>query len=310
MKPSPSEKSVVTCLDGAAPFGSRYYLILHGKRHWICTPEAASQHNIDISRVRTITPVEMAKIPLSSPISAYPDSLEKCHDATEARAFLLKNLRGRGIEFGPGCSPLPIPPICDVFYADQYDDSTSGPANTYLKNLEFIPCALSMSMMDMSTIEDQSLDFILSSHVLEHVPITIKAIKSGLTKLKSGGLFSFSIPHRDLTFDNLRTLTPLSHFIADYTDYRAERDVLHVVDSYENISFFRNTIAAIGLLKACELAANGDVSFDMHYHTFNENNTHNLMNWFADNVSAFSEFRIHNHLKFSGANEFYLEIRK
>lgn len=62
-------------------------------------------------------------------------------------------------------------------------------------------------------VEDKSVDFVISSHVIEHIFDPIKAIKEWLRVVKKGGYVFIIVPHRDRTFDKDRELTTLQEII-------------------------------------------------------------------------------------------------
>lgn len=66
-------------------------------------------------------------------------------------------------------------------------------------------------------LPDNSQDYILSSHVVEHLPNPIAAFLEWNRLLKPGGIVFMIFPKRDaLSFDATRPITPLQEFIDDY----------------------------------------------------------------------------------------------
>ena len=65
-------------------------------------------------------------------------------------------------------------------------------------------------------VPDGSVDFVISSHVLEHVSNVIRTLKEWNRVVRSGGIIYMIVPHERRTFDRGRPLTPLSHIVADY----------------------------------------------------------------------------------------------
>ena len=61
-----------------------------------------------------------------------------------------------------------------------------------------------------------SLDFVLTSHVIEHMPDPIRALGEWDRVLRPGGVCFLIVPHRDRTFDRDRPRTDLRHHLADY----------------------------------------------------------------------------------------------
>lgn len=65
-------------------------------------------------------------------------------------------------------------------------------------------------------VEDASMNYVISSHVAEHLPNLILCFKEWDRVLKYGGVIFTIIPKRDaLPSDAGRAITPLSHFIDD-----------------------------------------------------------------------------------------------
>lgn len=77
-------------------------------------------------------------------------------------------------------------------------------------------------------IADASYDFVLSSHVLEHLANPLAALEGWTRVLKSGGLLLTVLPHRDATFDHRRPVTTLAHLIQDQRDQVGENDLTHL----------------------------------------------------------------------------------
>lgn len=78
--------------------------------------------------------------------------------------------------------------------------------------------------------ENNSVDFILSSHVLEHFYDPIKALKEWYRVIRPGGYIFAIIPHKERTFDKDRTRTTLEELIGRHNE-TDENKVTEVVDS-------------------------------------------------------------------------------
>lgn len=81
---------------------------------------------------------------------------------------------------------------------------------------------------DLSALADESCDFVISSHMLEHCANPIAALKEWERVLKTGGALLLVLPHRDGTFDRFRPVTPLSHLIQDEQANTPESDTTHL----------------------------------------------------------------------------------
>jgi len=66
---------------------------------------------------------------------------------------------------------------------------------------------------DALPVPDESEDFIISSHVIEHFFDPIKTLGEWLRVVRPGGYIFVIVPHKDRTFDKERERTPLSELI-------------------------------------------------------------------------------------------------
>lgn len=82
--------------------------------------------------------------------------------------------------------------------------------------------------IDMTHITSCSYDFVLSSHVLEHIANPIKALYEWRRILKESGHLILLIPHKDGTFDHLRPPSTIEHLIEDYNNSIEEDDLTHL----------------------------------------------------------------------------------
>jgi SAM-dependent methyltransferase len=75
---------------------------------------------------------------------------------------------------------------------------------------------------------DDSYDFLLSSHSLEHHANVIKALKEWKRVVRPGGLLLIVVPDKNHTFDHKRAFTPFEHFLADEAAGVEETDLTHL----------------------------------------------------------------------------------
>lgn len=65
-----------------------------------------------------------------------------------------------------------------------------------------------VSLGDNLPFKDNTLDYVLTSHVIEHFFDPIKALKEWHRVIKPGGYIFIIAPHKDRTFDKPRDVTP------------------------------------------------------------------------------------------------------
>lgn len=66
---------------------------------------------------------------------------------------------------------------------------------------------------DELPLRDHSVDFVISSHVIEHFPDPIKTLKEWHRVVRPGGYLFIIAPHKDRTFDRQRPRTTLAELI-------------------------------------------------------------------------------------------------
>jgi ubiquinone/menaquinone biosynthesis C-methylase UbiE len=91
-------------------------------------------------------------------------------------------------------------------------------AHTIFKQYEVDLCGKSMAVDiiapgDNIPVPDESEDFIISSHVIEHFPDPIKALKEWYRIIKPGGYIFMIVPHKERTFDKDKNRTTLQELI-------------------------------------------------------------------------------------------------
>ena len=85
-----------------------------------------------------------------------------------------------------------------------------------------------MDGSQLSEIEDEKYDFLLSSHNLEHIANPIKAIKEWVRVLKPGGFMLLVLPDKRFTFDHKRQYTSFTHLLTDFESNIGEDDLTHL----------------------------------------------------------------------------------
>jgi SAM-dependent methyltransferase len=86
---------------------------------------------------------------------------------------------------------------------------------------------------DLSRIDGDKYDFVLSSHMLEHTANPFKALSEWTRVLKNDGTLIILLPHKEGTFDHKRPVTKLEHMIEDFTSEMKEDDLTHLPEILE-----------------------------------------------------------------------------
>ncbi|HGL5076104.1 class I SAM-dependent methyltransferase [Burkholderia multivorans] len=123
-------------------------------------------------------------------------------------------VKGYGIELGAGSRPFPIPTSATCYYGDIRD-------RTGLEKYFGTDKVTLSGEIDAQTLHGvplDSLDFVISAHVIEHLLNPFGAIKQTIKRLKRGGVFLLVVPELTQTWDRRRQSTTIEHLLADEID--------------------------------------------------------------------------------------------
>src|ERR1700761_1923497 len=92
------------------------------------------------------------------------------------------------------------------------------PADSVFKDEERQQCGETLPIDIMAPgddlpLADHSVDFVISSHVMEHFPDPIKALKEWHRVVRPGGYIYVIAPHKERIFDKDRPRTTLAELI-------------------------------------------------------------------------------------------------
>ena len=143
------------------------------------------------------------------------------------------NKEGYGIEIGPSFRPLaPKKEGYKVTIVDHCQKKELLLKYAHLGNIvlqiEEVDVVIS-GIGSFDRIEDNKYDWIIASHVLEHIPNLLGFLKEMFKKLSPGGQLILILPNKDFTFDTERENSSLSkvlqHFEEDLTNHK-ESDIV------------------------------------------------------------------------------------
>ncbi len=120
----------------------------------------------------------------------------------------------------------------------------------------------------LTAVASESYDFVLSSHVIEHVANPIKALKEWVRILRPSGALLLVVPHKDGTFDHRRPTTTLAHLVDDFNKNMGEDDMTHLPEilSLHDLSL---DPAAGTTEEFRSRSLNNAINRCLHHHTFN-----------------------------------------
>ena len=183
-------------------------------------------------------------------------------------------LVGSGVEIGPGGSPyMSGLTLVDKFPLAYPNLDQNKVVNSDASNLPF---------------KDNTFDFLISCHCLEHCPDTIRTLNEWLRIIKKGGFLFLVLPHGDRTFDKGRNKTTVEHHIRDYNNKVDIYDT-DPLEEWENISLKADNPKWLNNDKAKN--ADGSLNFKwmaedgkIHYHVWTEDEFEMLAKYLNLNI--------------------------
>jgi predicted SAM-dependent methyltransferase len=150
---------------------------------------------------------------------AEPTQLPSPPDYLAARAVFAETyLTGEGLEIGPLHQPLATPRGATARYVDRMRIDDLRREYPELRDWNLTEVDIVDDGEKLATIADESQDFIVANHFLEHTEDPIGTIGTHLSKLKPGGILFYAVPDKRYTFDYRRPVTPLEHMVADHEE--------------------------------------------------------------------------------------------
>jgi SAM-dependent methyltransferase len=138
---------------------------------------------------------------------------------TAMRAKLAERfISGCGLEVGAGARPFPVPAHAQVVYGDIRERAA---LESYFKT-RAVSSDQRIDAQSLAGVADNSLDFVISAHVIEHLLDPVRAIVNAIRVLKRGGIHILVVPDMRRTFDRHRPETTLAHALADFALADAE----------------------------------------------------------------------------------------
>jgi SAM-dependent methyltransferase len=177
-----------------------------------------------------------------------------------------------GVEIGAWKSPVPgLTPV----YVDRYAEFGGEPCRAdYQGDATALP------------FHDHSLDYVVTSHVLEHVANPVAALAEWCRVLRPGGIIYLLVPDRRLTWDRFRKLTPVDHLLEDFARGTTAVDATHIEDFVRGVdwtTFSPDTPPADVPRKQQELmavyqaAVAAGQEINIHFHVFEPGNLRDLI---------------------------------
>ncbi len=156
----------------------------------------------------------------------------------EHRKAAIPYLRGSGLEIGALHEPFPAPAGAKITYVDTL---TVEQAVALFPEIDAAKITKADRILDLdreglACFPDRSFDFVIISHVLEHLANPIKAVGEVFRVLRTGGRAIIAIPDMRYTFDKSRSLTSFAHLFEDYKNKVPESSDEHYLDFLRGVA--------------------------------------------------------------------------
>ncbi len=291
-------------------FGDKAYVCSNGFRHYVPTVDRLTQYALSWPRDLIQVPdAVLASFAIGGWLpERFDDGIpsQPITSSLTMREYMAAGLRGIGLEVGAGASPFPVPLHCRVLFGDRlsYEQLVTELYPGQHEH-ELVRPDIRTSFDKLDGIADESLDFIIGCHVIEHVFDPIGALVNAHRKLRPGGQLLLVIPDMERTFDRNRPLTTLQHLKLDHFSPDLERDRKHYEEFYTLA--FKTPESDLQNKVAGEFARRGD----LHAHVWNYSTFRELVEFVASTLVGWSKQWSHPTLPDPQHDiEFYYRLTK
>lgn len=127
-------------------------------------------------------------------------------------------IRGDGLEIGALNLPLALPEGASVRYVDRLPLPELRRQYPELAGKKLVVPDIIDNGEVLGKVSDQSVDFVIANHLIEHTENPIATIKNHLRVLRPGGVLYLAVPDKRHTFDRDRPVTSIAHLWRDYRE--------------------------------------------------------------------------------------------
>lgn len=146
---------------------------------------------------------------------------------------------------------------------------------------------------DLQGIPSSAYDFLICSHVIEHLANPLQALREWLRVIRPGGTLVMVAPHRDGAFDHRRPVTTFQHLLEDFERKTGEEDLTHLTEILSLHDLSRDPDA--GTLAEFETRSrNNFENRCLHHHVFDVNLVAKMLTHAGCDVLALDQLAPHH----------------
>jgi len=174
-------------------------------------------------------------------------------------------INGEGIKIGALHNPLWVKSNVKVKYVDIKETTILKKTYPELKGKKLTKVDIVDDGEKLNTIKNNSLDFIICNHMLEHCQNPLGTIRNHLKKIKKGGYLYYTVPNKNHTFNIKRKLTTFDHLKKDDLEESKHSQKEHLTDWIKFVEKLKNKKKIIEILKYLV-----KINYNIHYHVWDE----------------------------------------
>jgi SAM-dependent methyltransferase len=191
-----------------------------------------------------------------------------------------KHIRGSGCEIGGLHVPTKVLPGAKVTYVDRLPPGEAHPdVQTRVHDLVVDDAEF------LTHFHNDTLDFVIANHVLEHCHDPIGTLKNWCRVLKPGGIVYCALPDKEQTFDKPRATTTLLHLIDDHENGSGRGDIIHLSEWHYHIDGLR------GQALEDRVKFGLDSRSNIHFHLWDEEGMQLLFNYVGKELEILEKKR-------------------
>jgi SAM-dependent methyltransferase len=188
---------------------------------------------------------------------------------SEKRARAARWISGSGIEIGALHNPLPVPEGVEVRYVDRATEAELRRMYPELNGEDLVATTIVGDAENLSAIADDSVDFVIANHLLEHLENPIRGLQEMTRVVRPGGILYIALPDPRVTFDRNRPLTSIDHLVREYREGTVATREDHFVEWVEKVEPLtggpvEGTVAT-GAARVRQLL---DLDYSIHFHVW------------------------------------------
>ena len=173
--------------------------------------------------------------------------------------------KSKGLEIGPLAKPIIRKEMGPVFYVDHANqqeliEKYRNDPNTNIDEIVPVDFVQNSGSL-LNALGDQKFDYVIASHVAEHVPDIVSWLQDLSDSLNDDGVIRLAIPDKRYTFDFLRQLSDISDVLAAYIEKRKVSHPQRIIDFHLNYRVVNQVEAWDNLIDVNKLRTSTNPNF-------------------------------------------------